>query len=62
MDLDLGLLDYWIDQISISLTEKERLSGASGSGEMFEDIANISNYFRTFVWALHRVNMQVCRM
>ena len=32
-----------------TLTEKGRLSGASRSGQIFENISIISNYFRTFV-------------
>ena len=46
--------------LCITLTEKGRLSGASWSEQMFEDISIISNHFRTFVWAPHTVNMQFC--
>ena len=46
--------------LNVALTEKGRISGASRNEQMFEDISIISNNSRTFVWALHRVNMQVC--
>ena len=32
------------------------LSGADRSGQVFEDISIIANHFRTFAWALHRMN------
>ena len=49
-------------QIRIPLTEKRRISGASRSEKMFEHISIISNNFCTFVWALHKVNIQDCRL
>ena len=48
--------------IGTALTEKGRLIGASRSEQMFEHISIISNNFRTFVWALYRVNIQDCRL
>ena len=45
-----------------ALTEQGRLSGASLSGQIFEDIPIISNHSRIFAWALHIVNMQVSRL
>ena len=44
------------------LTEYGRLSGASLSEQMFEHISITTNNFRTFSWALDRVNIQDCRL
>ena len=36
------------------------LSGASQNWQMYQDISILSNYFPTFKWAFHKVNIHAC--